>query len=184
MAAYIVEETLANNTVYGIRQVQYAVDGESGKDYIDALTAASFNESVAIETAASSYVAVVKARQAKIDALGIALAEFAKAQGRLKQKGGKSGDNVQVDNYSQVKAILEEYGVSVPGLGSTMTRGNVQKAVTNVQYAIDKEDNSIQQDIVSMQSFVQKRDNAFSTAAKLVKKANKAAQSTISNIGG
>ena len=39
-----------------------------------------------------------------------------------------------------------------------------------------------QQDIVALQSFISKRDNAYSTAAKLVKKANNAASSTIRNI--
>jgi len=36
---------------------------------------------------------------------------------------------------------------------------------------------------VSLQSFLTKRDNAYSTAAKLVRKANDAARSTIRNIG-
>ena len=64
-----------------------------------------------------------------------------------------------------------------------MTRGNIQKAQTDFQYAIDREDNDIQQDIVTLQSYITKRDNAYSNAAKLVKKANQAAKSTIKNIG-
>ena len=36
--------------------------------------------------------------------------------------------------------------------------------------------------MVSLQSYLSKRDNAFSTAAKLVKKATNAAGSTIGNI--
>ena len=62
--------------------------------------------------------------------------------------------------------------------------GDVQKALTEVQYQIDKEDNLLQQDMVSMQSFVSKRDNAFSTASKIIRKTNNAASATIANIGG
>ena len=64
-----------------------------------------------------------------------------------------------------------------------MTRGNLQKAQTNVQYAIEREDNDIQQDIVTLQSFISKRDNAYSNASKVIRKANQAADSTINNIG-
>ena len=66
---------------------------------------------------------------------------------------------------------------------NTMKLGNLQKAQTSLQYAIDREDNDIQQDIVTLQSYISKRDNAYSNAAKVVKKANNAASSTIGNIG-
>ena len=57
---------------------------------------------------------------------------------------------------------------------------NAQNAV---QYAIDKEDNELKQDTVSLNSYVSKRDNSFSTASKLVRKALDASGSTIGNIG-
>ena len=38
-------------------------------------------------------------------------------------------------------------------------------------------------DIVTLQSYISKRDNAYSNAAKIVKKTNQAATSTIGNIG-
>ena len=183
MDPLIKPEILTENSIYGVRQMQYTVDGVSGKDFIDALTTASFRQSVAIESAASGYVAVVKARQKKIDDLGQVLAYLSKAVGSLKTKGGKSGDKVTVDNSSWIKSTTNAYGISLSWDGSQMTRGNIQKAQTTVEYELDKEDNNLQQDIVSLQSFMTKRDNAYSTAAKLVRKANDAAKSTIRNIG-
>ena len=53
-----------------------------------------------------------------------------------------------------------------------------------MQYAIDKEDHDLKQDMVSLNSFISKRDNAFSAASKLVKKVADAAGNTIGNIGG
>ena len=177
----IVENPISGGSVYGVTQVEYVVDGAGGKNFIDALTAASFKQSAAIEMAAKSYVAVVKARQRKVSELGEVLAEFSKAVGRLKSKGGKHDDKATLNNYSWVRSTLEKYGVTVSGLNSSMTRSDLMKGETTVQYEMDKEDNSLQQDIVSMQSFLTKRDNAFSTAAKLVNKANNAAASTIHN---
>lgn len=183
MDAMIQPYAIPGASVYGIPQMEFKVDGVSGKSYLDAITAAVFKESVAIETTAGSYVSVVRARQRKIEEVGLALAEFSKAVGRLKVKGGKSSDKAEVGNFDTVRATLNKYDISVSGLGSKMTRGDLMKAQTNVQYAIDKEDNSLQQDIVTMQSFISKRDNAYSTAAQIVKKVNSAAQNTISNAG-
>lgn len=186
MSSIIVPEAVAGGSVYGVRQMQYTVDGMSGQNFIDAVTAASFRQAVAIEDATSAYTAVVRARQTKIDELAEALAEIAKAVGRLNNKNAKSGDKVTVDNAGTVKTIAAKYDVSLSweSNGSQMTRGNIQKAQTNFQYAIDREDNDIQQDIVTLQSFITKRDNAYSNAAKVIQKANQAASSTIGNIGG
>ena len=91
---------------------------------------------------------------------------------------------MEIKRFTFVKSVADYYGISIQGLSSTMVRGDVQKALTEVQYQIDKEDNLLQQDMVSMQSFVSKRDNAFSTASKIIRKTNNAASSTIANIGG
>ena len=96
----------------------------------------------------------------------------------------QSTDTVEIKRFTFVKSVADYYGISIQGLSSTMVRGDVQKALTEVQYQIDKEDNLLQQDMVSMQSFVSKRDNAFSTASKIIRKTNNAASSTIANIGG
>ena len=55
----------------------------------------------------------------------------------------------------------------------------MQKAQANTQYAMDKEDNYLQQDMVSVQSYFSKRDQALSMAASLVKKVNRTMTSGI-----
>ena len=182
MSALIVTETIADNFVYGVRQVQYTVNGKSGHNFIDAVAAASFRQAVAIEDTTSSYAAVVRARQVKINELAEALSYVAKAVGSL-DHDAKSSTKPTVDSASRVKEIANKYGVSLSWDGNKMEFGNLQKAKTNLQYAIDREDNDIQQDIVTLQSFITKRDNAYSNAAKVITKANHAASSTIGNIG-
>jgi len=185
MSAMIVPSEIPGGSVYGVKQVQYIVDGISGKNYIDALTAASFKESVAIEETARAYTTVVRERQKKIDDLGSMLACISRAVADLPAKKQSSSDTATVTNGAWVKSTALMYGITLnfESNSDKMKRENLMKAQTTVQYEMDKEDNNLQQDMVSLQSFISKRDNAYSTAAKLVKKANDAAANTISNIG-
>ena len=63
-----------------------------------------------------------------------------------------------------------------------MTRADIMKGQNEIQYAMDTEDNNLQQDTVTLQSLLSKRDSAFSTASRIVKKADNAASATIGNI--
>ncbi len=174
---------ITGGSVYGVTQVEYTVDGNSGLNFVDAVTTASFKVATAIEEATSAYSAVVKARQKKVDELGDVLACFTESLARL-DHDAKTYDEADVKNYSFVKDVLERYEIEIEGFGSRMTNGNLQKAQTEVEYQIDREDNQLQQDLVTVQSYISKRDNAYSNASKIVKKANNAASSTIRNIGG
>ena len=184
MGYLIVENTLEDNTVYGVRQVQYTVDGVSGKDFTDAVTIAALKQATAIESACSGYSEVVKARQRKIDDLSDVLAYLAKANAQLPSKDKKSTDTVTVDHASWIKSTCSYYDISFTWDGNKMSRGDLQKAQTEVQYQIDKEDNNLQQDMVTLESYISKRDNAYSNASKVVKKTLNAAASTIGNMGG
>ena len=184
MGYLITADEISGASVYGVPQVQYTVDGVSGSNFIDALTAAAFRQTVSVEESTSAYAKVVNLRQGKVEELSQALAYIAKAAASLKS-GAKSTDTVTVESANWVKSIANKYGVSLTweSGSSKMTSGNIWKAQTNFEYAIDKEDNFLQQDMVTMQSYLTKRDNAYSNASKLVKKSNDAASSTISNIG-
>lgn len=188
-------------SVYGVKQMSYTVEGESGKDYAAALIAASFKESNAIEEAASSFMAMVRQRQRKVEACGSILAAISAAIAQMDagQKNKTSSDKPSplTDGISSAlkmaRDLMAEFNVGDPNkitqqkennnvVKWTTTRGNAMKLQNDMQYALDIEDNNLQQDMVSLQSLLAKRDNAFSTAAKVVRKANDAASNTISNI--
>ena len=194
MANMIEQNPIAGVSVYGVEQYSYTVDGVAGKDYAAALSAASFKEAVAIEKALSAYSEVVRQRMRKLDDLGTAMAILNTAYATLKTKEQESGDTT--DNMVSLATARDKaalYGVTInitdytiQDLGIRMcytTRRNLMNAQNAVQYAIDKEDNELKQDTVSLNSYVSKRDNSFSTASKLVRKALDAASSTIGNIG-
>jgi hypothetical protein len=178
-------EALPGCSVYGVKQVQYTVDGVSGRDYIAALTAAAFKEAAAIEVAVAGYAEVVRQRIRKLEDLGGVMAALNYAVANLKIKEQESGDTAWVPNGAWVNSTAQKYGITLVFVENTssMTRRSLYKGQNEVQYAMDKEDNDLKQDSVSLNSYISKRDNAFSTAAKLVKKAGNSASSMIGNIG-
>ena len=183
MANLIEATPIAGGSVYGVAQFSYTVGGVSGKDYAAALIAATLKESTAIEAAASSYSAVVQERARKIDELGRVLAELNKALAKLKSSG-QSSDTATVDNGHWVNTTASKYGITLIFNENTsdMTRANIMKGQNEIQYVIDTEDNNMQQDIVALQGLLSKRDNAFSSASRIVKKADDAASTVIHNI--
>ena len=183
MANLIEATPIQGGAVYGVAQVSYTVGGVSGQDYAAALIAATLKESTAIEAAASAYSAVVQERARKIDALGRVLAELNKALAKLKSSG-QSSDTTTVDNGHWVNTTASKYGITLIFNENTsdMTRANIMKGQNEIQYAIDTEDNNLQQDLVGLQGLLSKRDNAYSTASRVVRKADDAAGTTIGNI--
>ena len=195
MANLIQANVIPGASVYGVPQVSYTVEGEAGKDYAAALTAAAFRESTAIEVAASSFMTVVRQRQAKVTQLGDVLSTIATAMGSLKTKNiGKddpSATSWQMDvAFERAKSICKDYGLTLnvrekevdDVLRYYMTRGDLMRSQDDIQYALDVEDNNLQQDMVSLQGLVSKRDTAFSTAARIVAKSLNAGAAAINNI--
>ena len=178
-------------SVYGVRQRNYTVDGVKGCDYVKAASVAMFQEANAIEAETSAYAAVLEARQKKLDELGWALSVIVKAVASMKTKKQKSTDLSAADeNLKKASQILDKYrresnsDLKLPVNGDNkVQRGDATSAQSALQYEIDYETNDMQQDMVTMQSLVSKRDNAFSTAASLVQKINSTASTLIGNIG-
>jgi len=185
MANLIVADKINGCSVYGVQQVQYTVDGVPGKDFAAALTAAAFRQATAIEDAVSSYAAVLQRRQQKLDELGEALAVLARAIASLPTTDQNGNDKSDTDSaLTAMSETVARYGITMTVTGdSRITRENAMTAQNDIKYALDIEDNDLQQDTVSLQSMFSKRDNAFSTASKIVKKALNASGATIGNIG-
>ncbi len=181
----LIEATvIPDGAVYGVPQVSYVVEGDSGHDFGSALAFAAFRHSVAIEEAASGYSDLVRARSLKIDELGQVLAILAQANANLPTDSQDTDDKASVSRGAWVAQMITKYhlGFELSNGNTKITRENVMNGQNEVQYAMDTEDNNLQQDVVSLQGLVSKRDNAFSTAGRLVKKYDGSADGTIGNI--
>ena len=183
--------------IYGTQMVNYTVDGASGKDFDAAVTFAAFNNATTIEKEASAYSSVLKARQNKLNDLGTALAELSLLAGLLPTDEPESDDEIR-GNFNWLKSLLGKYGINlnvqhkdaIVILGITVrdaydyvTRKTIENTKANTQYEMDKEDNDMQQDMVTLQGLISKRDQSFATAAKVVKKFNSTGDTIIRSIG-
>ena len=183
MANMIEAQKIEGASVYGVTQVSYAVGGVSGHDYRSAIVAASFKHAVSIEAAASAYTVVVRQRETKVDELGQVLAILSEAVATMDPKSNNTDkESSAMAALSTARDICEKYGLTLKISNNKITYANAHKAQNDIEYALDVEDNNLQQDLVSLQSYITKRDNAYSTASKLSGKSGKATNSTIRNI--
>lgn len=190
MANFIQANDIAGLKVYGQQQVDYTVNGEAGCDFGAAVARASMQRAVSVESATSALADVVRARERKLTEIGEALAYVAAAAANFTSKS-KTDDSTSSPGLATAKDILDRYGIDTSNIVvvdlSTLGAGRigaiqnqyVGKLQTDTQYALDKEDNYLQQDMVSLQSYFSKRDQALSMAASLVKKVNNTMSSGI-----
>ena len=187
MANLIDTVEIAGAAVYGVRQVTYTVDGAAGKDYGAALTAAAFKESTAIEDTMNSYAAVVRQRTRKLEDLGKVMAGLNGGSATLRTSKQESSDRTdKMSILAEAHSLAAKYGITVTCVAYEFSDGvyKAQMRRDDIYRAeMDREDNDLKQDMVSLNSLMSKRDNAFSAAARLIKKANDAASNTIGNIG-
>ena len=190
MADFIQANNITGLKVYGQQQVDYTVNCEAGCDFGTAVARASMQRAVSVESATSALADVVRARERKLTEIGEALAYVAAAAANFTSKS-KTDDSTSSPGLATAKDILDRYGIDTSNIVvvdlSTLGAGRigaiqnqyVGKLQTDTQYALDKEDNYLQQDMVSLQSYFSKRDQALSMAASLVKKVNNTMSSGI-----
>ena len=189
MSDLIVANEIAGGAVYGIPQYDYTVGEATGRDYIAALTAAAFKESVAIEASAAAYSDVVRLRERKITDLGTVLSVLSQAIASMYDGKNNPTEDTKSDYTAAIKDAQDTayayglgFSISVKDKTAAVTYGTATTAQNDIQYAVDCEDNNLKQDMVALQSLISKRDNAYSAAAKLVKKGDGTASNTVRNI--
>ena len=192
MSSLINPTEISGDTVYGVKQYEYTVAGLPHQDYAAALAAASFRQSVAIEDTAAAYSEVVRQRERKVTDLGEVLAALAKAIATMDPKSQDTGKRSEWSSLLyDAHGTCSRYGISLPLVAVRYENGKWEgqvtyreatKAQNDVQYEMDKEDNNLHQDMVALQGYISKRDNAYSNAAKVVQKAVRTGSGTVRNM--
>ena len=176
-------------SVYGVEQVSYVVDGVAGRDYSAALAAAGFRQSAAIESHLSAVASAVRMRQAKLSDLNTVLATLDYAMGTLP---GGDDDAARSDLSSEISALLDvvetarTYGITIRlagDNGNQIRRDEGQTAQANVKHALDLEGNSLQQDVVTLQNLISKRDSSYQTVFSIVKRSLNAGATAVRGLG-
>ena len=176
--------------VYGVPQKDYVVDGVAGHDYTDALTAAAFRQSTAVEAELSAMNAVVRARQTKLNELNQALTTIAYAIGTLPSSSSQTADSSdlsdKIDALMDARDIARKYGITISlsgDSGNQIQRRESQTASANLKHALDLEGNALQQDNVSIQNMISKRDSTYQTAMSVVKKSLNVGKTLVKALG-
>ena len=177
--------------IYGVPQNEYVLDGVAGHDYTEALTAAAFKQSTAVEAELSAMNAVVRARQTKLNELNEALTTITYATGTLRvgttDKPAESGDlSDAIDALLDARDLARKYGITITlagDSGNQIRRRDAQTASANLHHELDIEGNSLQQDNVSLQNMISKRDSTYQTAMSVVKKSLNVGKTLVKGLG-
>lgn len=179
----------AGVSVYGVAQNAYSVrEGGALKatTYDMAIATASLQRSFSIESAMSAATAIVRIKQEKMAVLSDLLALLTQGRAALPTESPKPTDSVTVEGLSAKAELLKtKYGIEVVvGTNNAATRENIEKGTVVVQSAIDETDNQLQQDMLTLQNWVSKRDESFRSATKALKTVLGTGSAIINNIGG
>lgn len=177
--------TTDNERIYGTQIRHYSFDGKS-VDHSLALALASLQQAEGIESLIPAYRAVIDARQEKVNGLAEALATLSEALGSMDPKDNDTSkkSSIATSKLQRANEIFAKYGISQMELSD----GQVSYKVayykqSDLQMVLDNESNDLQQNLIQIQSLVNKRDNSFSVANKVISKENRTASTTIQSMG-
>lgn len=187
MAGVIQQNNIQGFSVYGQQQVDYTVQGMPHQDFAAAVASAALGRTLSLESATSSLVAGVRLRMRKLDDLGQCMSVVSKYVATLADED--TTDTASGEDLLKTKNLLEIYGIEgaenidQDGSKGKINKGDLSELQAQIQYAMDREDNDLQQDMTAVQSYVSKRDQGYQTAYAVVRKVLRSASSTINNIG-
>ena len=190
MAGLAIETTVSpygDRNIYGIPTKRYAVDGVPDLGLLEAVSFAVLQQSHAIESVTSAMTEMVKLHQQRVEDLGEVMAVLSEALASM------DPEDSDVDKRSAINAakiahaneLLAKYGIakmSVDEGGQVTFEGTYYKQ-TDVQLALDTANNDLQQVMAGLQGLINKRDNAFVAANKVVAKMNSTSLTAIRAFG-
>lgn len=176
---------LKDERVYGVQIKDYVIGGTKS-DFSQAIALASLQQSEAIESLLPALNKTVDVRQVKVNDLGEALATLTEALASMDQKeqSPSKKSKIETKKIENMNAILVKYGLAkVETDDGQIKYSDACRSQNDVQKALDQESNDLQQNMTLLQSLVQKRDNSFEVAHKVLSKSNRTASDTITSIG-
>jgi len=183
----VVATDIKDLVVYGQQQVDYTVDGLPNQDFATAVAKAALRRAVTVEDATVALSHAIRKRQTKLADLGNALAVMNRVAADFEADDETTEwSGWSTDLYS-VHQVLDRYGVkslfSISGNQARIQKSDLSLQQVHVENSMDNEDNDLQQEMIALQGYVQKRDEGYNTAYTLVRRALRCQETTIGNIG-
>ena len=174
----------------GSTQVKLSMDwGVNGVDYAynsipcdlqDLLVTISINRATSVEGEVEPLATRITNRNQTLEDLGNVLADLTKLQAMFdsEAKGDARKGTLQQSSY----AVLEEVFGTLDFNNRQMTKYEVEEWLQKVKSKIDSLNNESQKDMTRLESLVDRRDEAFSTASDLMSEVSDTRSSLISNL--
>ena len=164
---------------WGVQGVDY-VYGSKPCDFQDLLVAIALNRATSVEGEVEPLSTRISNRNDTLDSLGTALADLTKLQAMF-DSDAKGTDRKGTLQQSSYNTLVEVFG-SLDFDNLKMTKYEVEEWLQKVKSKIDSLNNQSEKDMSRLESLVDRRDEAFSTASDLMSEVSDTRSNTISNM--
>ena len=175
----IATKNITLSQTWGASFGDYKLNG-SPVDFQDIMIAISENRATAVEGEVKPLSTRITNRNAKLENLGNVLADLTKLQAQFDSDA--DGDDRKGSLQQSSKDILISIFGSLDWDNLKMTKYEVEEWLQKVKSKIDALNNEAQKDMTRLQSLVDRRDEAFSTASDLMSKIGDTRSNLIRNL--
>ena len=170
---------IALSQTWGASFGDYKLNGKS-VDFQDIMIAIAENRATSVEGEVTPLSTRITNRNKTLEDLGNVLADLTKLQSQFDSDA--DGDDREGYLQQTSKNILIEVFGSLDWSDLHMTKYEVEEWLQKVKSKIDALNNEAQKDMTRLQSLVDRRDEAFSTASDLMSKISDTRSNLIRNL--
>ena len=183
MAIEKIEVTNGQLSVWGLKFGDYSINGEH-VDLQDLMVKVTERRAVTIEGEVAPLSARVRKRNDNLDYLGKLLAELTRVQANFKSdEEGTASKDIDLSKMGDAIKALELEGDDFFKTSLTsIQKQQLEKYIQLTKSKIDALNNRAQLDTSRMQSLVERRDEAFTTASELMKNVSDTRGTLIRNL--
>ena len=177
--AVIVPENVRLSQSWGVQFGDFYLDGKH-TDFQDLMVAISQNRATTVEGEVKPLSTKITNRNKTLEDLGNVLADLTKLQAQF--DNDSKGDSRKGSLQPSSKAILISVFGSLNWDNLQMKKSEVEEWLQKVKSKIDALNNAAQKDMTRLESLVNRRDEAFSTASDLMSEISDTRASLIRNL--
>ena len=175
----IATNNITLSQTWGASFGDYKLNGKS-VDFQDIMIAIAENRATSVEGEVTPLSTRITNRNEKLENLGNVLADLTKLQAQF--ESDDDGDKRRGYLQQSSKDILISLFGSLDWSDLHMTKYEVEEWLQKVKSKIDALNNEAQKDMTRLQSLVDRRDEAFSTASDLMSKIGDTRSNLIRNL--
>ncbi len=172
-------ENVALSQSWGVQFGDFFLDGKH-LDFQDVLIAIAERRATSVEKEVTPLSTKIQARNKVLEDLGNVLADLTKLQAQF-SSDAKGSDRSGTLQQTSKDILIAVFG-TLDWSDLKMTKYEVEEWLQKVKSKIDALNNEAQKDMTRLESLVNRRDEAFSTASDLMSKVGDTRSNLIRNL--